>query len=165
MKILKRVLVLSVAALVTYGALSANAQAAQRRGGYSAGAGHQGQNQAYRGPITRGYKRGGRHSYRGGRGSYRGGRSTYRGGRSTYRGGRSTYRGGRGHYRGGRGTFLSGRGSYRGGRAYYRGGPRVRHYAKRPRFYYPGYAPCRPTYSFFYDSYGNRIQLHGSSCF
>jgi hypothetical protein len=158
MKILKRVLVLSVAALVTYGAFSANAQAAQRRGGYSAGAGHQGQNRAHRAPITRGYKRGGRDSYRGGRHSYRGGGGFYRGGRGAYRGGR-------GHYRGGRGTFLSGRGSYRGGRGYYRGGPRVRHYAKRPRFYYPGYAPCRPTYSFFYDSYGNRIQLHGSSCF
>jgi len=152
MKILQRVLVLSVAALVIFGALSANAQAAERRGGYSAraGAGQHGGNRVHRAPRAQGFNRGGRDFYRGGRGYYRGGRGYYRGGRGYYRGGRGYYRGGRGYYRGGRGF-------YRGGRGFYRGGHRG--------YFYRGYVGCRPTFSFFYDSYGNRIRLIGSGCF
>jgi len=160
MKILQRVLVLSVAALLIFGALSANAQAAERRGGYSAraGAGHHGGNRVHRAPRAQGFNRGGRDFYRGGRGYYRGGRGSYRGGRGYYRGGRGYYRGGRGYYRGGRGY-------YRGGRGYYRGGHRVRRHAGHRGYFYRGYVGCRPTFSFFYDSYGNRIRLIGSGCF
>ena len=125
MKILQRVLVLSVAALLIFGALSANAQAAERRGGYSAraGAGHHGGNRVHRAPRAQGFNRGGRDFYRGGRGYYR------------------------------------------GGRGYYRGGHRVRRHAGHRGYFYRGYVGCQPTFSFFYDSYGNRIRLIGSGCF
>ncbi len=146
MKILKPVLVLSVAALVTFGALSTNARAAERRGEYSAraGAGHQGQNRVHRARRTQGFNRGGR---------------------AFNRGGRAFTRGGRGFYRGGRGFYRGGRGFYRGGRGFYRGGYRVRHHARHRGYYYLGYFGCQPTFSFFYDSYGNRIKLFGSTCF
>jgi len=118
MKTLQRVLVLSVAALVIFGALSANAQAAERRGGYSAraGAGQHGGNRVHRAPRARGLNRGGRDFYRGGRG-------------------------------------------------YYWGGHRVWRHAGHRGYFYRGYVGCRPTFSFFYDSYGNRIRLIGSGCF
>jgi hypothetical protein len=153
MKILKPVLVLSVAALVTFGALSTNARAAERRGGYSAraGAGHQGQNRMHRAPRTQGFNRSGRGFSRGGRGFSRGGRSFYRGGRGFYRGGygvRHLARH-RGYY------YLDDVG----------GGYGVRHLARHRGYYYLDDVGCQPTFSFFYDSYGNRIKLFGSTCF
>ena len=122
MKTLKRILMLSVAALAIIAALSPNAQASVSRWGFSTrvGAGHHGHTHVHRGPRVRRF----------------------------YRGRLGFHHGRHVHYRGG-----------------HRYGFRIWPYAK-PRYrYYRGYAWCRPTFSFSYDSYGNRIRLIGSECF